>query len=77
MSMVASVRSESSRSCCILLSESFLFSSSSLKSVGDSEKNAISEPDAKPEKTSRIPAIIIAIKAPKSGTMIVTSLSSG
>jgi hypothetical protein len=46
-------------------------------SVGESEKNAISEPDAKPEKISRIPAIIIAIKAPKSGTMKVTSLRSG
>ena len=73
ISIVASVRSESSRSSRILRSESFLSSSSSLRSVGESEKNAISDPEAKPEKISNIPAIKIAISAPKEGVMIVTS----
>ena len=54
ISIVASVRSLSLRSFTIFSSAGFLSSSSSLRSVGDSEKNAISDPEAKPEaKRSR------------------------
>ena len=73
--IVASVRSESSPRASICLSCSSLLSSSSFKSLGDSEKNAISEPDANPEKISRIAASIAAKMAPMEGAMIVTSLS--
>ena len=51
MRMVASVRSESSRSARILWS-AVTSSSNSLRSVGESEKKAISEPEAKPEANS-------------------------
>ena len=73
--MVASVRSESSRNSRIRLSLSELLSSSSLMSLGDSEKKAISDPDAKPEKSRRIAAKMIAKMAPAEGAMRVTSLN--
>ena len=52
MSMVASVRSLSSRSAMMLLSTILFSLSSSLMSCGDSEKKAISEPLAKAEQAS-------------------------
>ena len=65
--IVASVRSESSRSFMIFLSRSSLLSSSSFKSVGDSEKKAISEPEANPEKSKSRQDNTIAIIAPSDG----------
>ena len=67
--MVASVRSESSRNCKIFLSVSVALSLSSFKSVGDNEKNAISEPEAKPDTTSSRQARMPATTAPREGVM--------
>jgi hypothetical protein len=43
-------------------------------SFGESEKKAISDPEAKPEKNKRIRARIPEKMAPMEGAMIVTSL---
>jgi hypothetical protein len=43
--------------------------------LGDNEKKAISEPEAKPEKTRSKTARIPAKMAPMEGAMIVTSLN--
>jgi hypothetical protein len=43
--------------------------------LGESEKNAISEPEAKPEKIRSTAASIAAKMAPTEGAMIVTSLN--
>jgi hypothetical protein len=43
--------------------------------LGVNEKKAISEPEAKPEKSRRIAAKAIAKMAPIEGAMIVTSLN--
>ena len=75
MRMVASVRSESSPSARICLSRSSLLSSSSFKSLGESEKKAISEPEAKPEKKSNMAASRPAKMAPMEGAMNVISLN--
>ena len=72
--MVAKVRSESSRRARIFLSFSSELSSSSFMSFGESEKKAISDPEAKPEKNKRIRARIPEKMAPMEGAMIVTSL---
>ena len=64
MRMVASVRSESSRSAIILLSEAYLPSSNSFSSLGVNEKIAISLPEAKPDTKSRASAKINAKRAP-------------
>jgi hypothetical protein len=56
------------------LSESFFSSFNSFKSLGEREKKAISEPEAKPENKRSKPAIIIAITAPIVGAVTVTSL---
>ena len=69
MSIVASVRSESSLSERILWSGSCLESSSSLMSEGESEKKAISDPDANPERTSKIQANAAAIHTPAVGVI--------
>ena len=73
--MVANVRSESSPKARICLSRSLLLSSNSFKSLGDNEKKAISEPEAKPEKNRSITAKMAAKMAPVEGAMIVTSLN--
>jgi hypothetical protein len=44
-------------------------------SLGVSEKKAISDQEAKPEKSKRIVAKVIAKMAPAVGAMIVTSLN--
>jgi hypothetical protein len=71
--MVAKVRSESSRNILILASVSYLSSSSSLKSEGDNEKKAISEPEAKPEMNNNKQANTPANMAPSVGDINVTS----
>jgi hypothetical protein len=43
--------------------------------LGDNEKKAISEPEAKPEKNRSITAKMAAKMAPIEGAMIVTSLN--
>ena len=73
--MVANVRSESSRSSRIRLSFSELLSSNSLTSLGVKEKKAISDPDAKPEKSNKTAANTIAKMAPAEGAITVTSLN--
>ena len=72
ISIVASVRSESSRSCLILTSSEVRSSSSSFKSLGDKEKNAISEPEAKPDTNNSRQAKTPAIIAPNDGAISVT-----
>ena len=62
--MVANVRSEFSRRYFILASTRFFSSSSSFKSLGESEKNAISEPEANPENSRSTQARTIAKMAP-------------
>ena len=74
--MVASVRSESARSSMIFLSHSSLLSSISFRSLGESEKKAISEPDANPETTNRRHAKIAAKTAPAEGVSQETSLNN-
>ena len=73
--MVANVRSESSRNCLICWSSSVFSSSSSLKSAGDSEKKAISEPEAKPDANNSPQASKPAMIAPVDGVIRVTSFS--
>lgn len=59
--MVASKRSLSLINFSIFSSEGCLPSSTSFKSVGVSEKKAISDADAKPDASKRIPAATMAI----------------
>ena len=67
--MVAKVRSESLRSSSIFLSRSSLLSSNSFKSLGESEKNAISEPEAKPDRNNKRMAKMPEMIAPKEGVI--------
>lgn len=69
ISIVASSRSESSRSCRILLSAAHLPSSITLKSVGDKEKKAISEAETKAEQPKRTIEMNKAMKAAASGAV--------
>ena len=62
--MVANVRSESLRSISILRSFTLFSSSSSVKSVGDKLKKAISEPLANPETIKSNAANMAAIITP-------------
>ena len=70
--MVASVRSESSRSALMLMSPCDFSSSSSLKSAGDSEKKAISDPEAKLDTNSNRQAATPASMVPIDGDNSVT-----
>ena len=54
--IVASKRSVSAKRLSIFSSAGCFFSSNAFKSDGEREKNAISEADAKPETSKRIPA---------------------
>ena len=76
ISMVASVRSESLRNCLICTSPVVFSSSSSFRSDGDKEKNAISEPEAKLDTNNKRQAQIPATMAPMDGDIRVTSLNT-
>lgn len=67
MRIVANRRSDSSRRFKIFLSLSLLLCSISLISLGESEKNAISEAETNPEQNNRIKAKTMAIMAPTEG----------
>ena len=69
ISMVASVRSLSALSFSMLASLLLFSGSSSLRSLGDNEKKAISEPEANPETSSSSPASTIAKMAPAEGAI--------
>ncbi|GAY28698.1 gliding motility-associated protein GldE [Prevotella sp. MGM1] len=75
ISIVANVRSESLRSCIILLSDTDFFSAIMLRSFGVSEKKAISEPEAKPEATNKRQANTPDMITPASGAIKCTSLN--
>ena len=70
--IVANKRSESANNDLIYLSEVCFSSSTSFKSPGDNEKNAISEADTKPEANNRRTANEIATMAPTEGAATVT-----
>ena len=65
--IVANSRSESANKLLIRLSEEWFSSSMSFKSLGDKEKNAISEADTKPEANNNNTARIIATNSPVPG----------
>ena len=58
------------------LSDGCSSSSILLKSAGESEKNAISEAETKPEQYNKTHARRMAIIAPKDGALTVTPLQS-
>ena len=70
--MVANKRSESANKSLMYLSEECSSSSTSFKSLGDKEKNAISDADTKPEANNNNTANEIAIMAPMEGAVTVT-----
>ena len=70
--IVANNRSESAFKAMIFRSDSCFSSSISLMSVGDREKKAISEAEAKPEQRSNNMAQAKATQAPKLGATMVT-----
>ena len=72
MRIVASNVSESFSNDLMYLSEVWLSSSISFKSLGDKEKKAISEADTKPEANKRSTAKVMATMAPKEGAVTVT-----
>lgn len=73
MRIVANVRSESFLNSIICLSRSVFSSASSSKSLGESEKMAISEPEAKPDAISSRAANKPEIITPTVGAMKWTS----
>ena len=73
--MVARSLSESSSNDKIYLSDECFSSSTSFKSLGDKEKNAISEADTNPETKSKSTANTMATMAPIVGADTVTSLN--
>ena len=73
INIVASNRSESVRKAKIRPSDACFPSSIELISVGDKEKNAISEAEANPEHNNKTRAINKATIAPISGDIITTS----
>ena len=73
MSIVARVRSLSSRINSIFLSLSSRSGFKRDRSVGDRLKNAISEPLARAETTKRKQVRIIVMTTPKVGAVITTS----
>lgn len=74
--IVANNRSEFSNKELIFLSEGWFLCSILLKSDGESEKNAISEPETKPETSNNIAASSSAISAIKEGVCTVTPLKT-
>ena len=70
--IVANNRSESASNALIYLSEDDFSSSISLRSVGEREKNAISEADTKPDANNKRTAKEIATIAPTEGAYTVT-----
>lgn len=72
MRIVASKCSESFSKALMRWSEGCCSSFISLRSPGDSEKNAISDADTKPDAYNNNTAKIIAINAPKVGGVTVT-----
>lgn len=74
ISTVVSNCSLSARSEVMRLSESDSLDSILFKSVGDSEKKAISDAEAKAETNNRIPTNTIATKADVVGGVIVVEL---
>ena len=72
--IVAKSRSESSKRANILRSLSLLLWLISLKSLGEREKNAISEADTKPEQKSNTIASTMAMIAPTVGVFNVMLL---
>lgn len=76
ISIVASSRSVSSNKFLIFSSEGCFPSSIEFKSDGESEKNAISEAEAKPEASKSTPANTIAIIAETEGVCTVILLKT-
>ena len=74
MSTVANNFSELAKRLLILISDGWLSSSTSLRSVGEREKKAISDAEANPEAKSNMAARIIARIAEKDGVVIVILL---
>ena len=74
--MVANNLSLSPSRRAIRWSAGFFFSSMMLRSAGDSEKNAISEAEAKAEKSNRKAATTMATMAAVDGCWIVISLNT-
>ena len=74
--MVASSRSESSKRDLIFLSTSVFSSDNALRSAGESEKKAISDADAKPEKSNNNPASTMATRAEADGALTATPLKT-
>ena len=74
MRIVANSLSESSRRFFIRLSEECSSFSISLRSVGESEKNAISEAETNPEAYNKRIANTKATSAPSEGALTVTPL---
>lgn len=72
--IVANRRSVLSNKLLIFTSEGCFFSAMAFKSDGESEKNAISEAEAKPETSSNKPANTIAMMAEIEGKCTVTPL---
>ena len=68
-------KEESSRNSLMVASEAECSSSSSFSSAGESEKKAISEPEAKPETNKSRHAMIPEMTAPNEGVRSVTSLN--
>ena len=69
INMVAKSLSLSSSNFSIFSSEGCFPSSNSLKSAGESEKKAISDADAKPDASRRIPAATMAMMDDVSGVL--------
>ena len=74
--MVANSRSLLLSKREIRLSDGFFSSSITLKSLGDKEKNAISEAEAKAEKNNKIAATTMAMMAAVDGCWIVISFTT-
>ena len=74
--MVANKRSLSPSKREIRWSAGFFFSSMMLRSEGESEKNAISDAEAKAEKSNRKAATTMATMAAADGCWIVMSLNT-
>ena len=75
MSTVAKRVSELSSKLLIFSSEGCLRSSMSLRSVGESEKKAISDAEAKPDANKSAPAAMMASIADKEGVTTVIPLN--
>ena len=76
INIVASKRSESFNKLVMCLSEGCSSSSISLRSLGEREKNAISEADTKPDANNNNTANTMATIAPNEGAETVTPSKS-